>query len=74
MHLFRFRVDNARVFQRVSMNFNITFAHKPHEDYCVDILNARWLRPVFAESCLLLRVNQVKKIVKSYVYYTLHVV
>jgi len=29
---------------------------KPHADYCVDIQNARWLRPVFTESYRLLRV------------------
>jgi len=36
---------------------------KPHAEYCVDILNARWLRPVFAESYRLLRVNQAKELV-----------
>ena len=36
---------------------------KPHADCCVDILNARWLRPVFAESYRRLRVNQVKELV-----------
>jgi len=36
---------------------------KPHVDYCVDILSARWLRPVFAESYRLLRVNQAKELV-----------
>ena len=47
IHLIRFCVDNARVFQRVSMNLSMI---KPHADYCVDILKARWLRPVFTES------------------------
>jgi len=36
---------------------------KPRADYCVDILNARWLRPVFAESSRLLHMNQAKELV-----------
>jgi len=36
---------------------------KPHADYCVDILKARWLRPVFVESYRMLRVNQAKELV-----------
>jgi len=36
---------------------------KPHVDCCVDILNARWLRPAFAESYRLLRVNQARELV-----------
>jgi len=36
---------------------------KPHPDYCVDILNTRWLPPVFAESYRLLRANQAKEFV-----------
>jgi len=35
---------------------------KPHADYCVDILKARWLRPAFSESYRLLRVNQAKEL------------
>jgi len=44
------------------MNLNMTVV-KPHADYCVDILNALWLRPVFAESYRLLRVHQAKELV-----------
>jgi len=29
IHLIRFRVDNARVFQRVSMNLNMTVSRMP---------------------------------------------
>jgi len=47
IHLIRFRVDNARVFQRVSLA-------KPHADYCFLELVAGWLRPAFAESYRLL--------------------
>jgi len=36
---------------------------KLHADYCVDIQNARWLRPAFAESCRLLRVKKAKELV-----------
>jgi len=34
---------------------------KSHTDYCVDILNARWLRFAFGELYGLLRVNQAKE-------------
>jgi len=34
---------------------------KPHANYCVDILNTRWLRLAFAELYGLLRVNQAKE-------------
>jgi len=34
-----------------------------NRDYCVDMLKARWLLPVFAESYLLLRVNQAKDLI-----------
>ena len=37
IRLIRFRVDNARVFQRVSMNLNLTVGQL-HADNCVDIL------------------------------------
>ena len=40
----------ARVFQRVSMNLNMTVGQAAHTTYCVDIRKARWLRPAFAES------------------------
>jgi len=36
---------------------------KPHANLCVDILYSRWLRPAFAESYRLLRVNQAKELV-----------
>jgi len=36
---------------------------KPHAADCVDLLKAGWLRPAFAESYRLLRVNQAKEIV-----------
>jgi len=36
---------------------------KPYANYYVDILKARWLLPVFAESYRLLRVHQAKEIV-----------
>jgi len=39
----RFRGDNARVFQQISMNLNMT-----HADYFVDKRKARWLRCAFA--------------------------
>jgi len=35
---------------------------KPHADYCVDILKARWLRPAFAESYRLLPVTLSKNL------------
>jgi len=38
-HQFRFRVDNARIFQRISMNLNMTVGQATC-NYCVDILNA----------------------------------
>jgi len=34
---------------------------KPHANYCVDILKARWLRPAFTESYRLLRVTLPKE-------------
>jgi len=34
-----------------------------NRDYCVDMLKERWLLPVFAESYLLLRVNQAKDLI-----------
>jgi len=36
---------------------------KPHANYCVDILKARWLRPAFAESYRLRRVTLSKELV-----------
>ena len=59
---FRFRVDNARVFQRASMNVNVTVRQAACRLLC-RLLNARWLRPAFAESYRLLRVNQARELV-----------
>ena len=36
---------------------------KPHVNYCVDILKARWLRPALAESYWLLRVTLSRELV-----------
>jgi len=40
---------------------------KPHANYCVNILKARWLRPAFAESYRLLRVTLSKELVAFHV-------
>jgi len=50
------------VFQRVSMNIALWRLVKPHANYCVDILKARWLCPAFAESYWLLRVTLSKEL------------
>jgi len=63
LHLIRFRVDNARVLQQVSMNLNMTVgqgAFRLLRGYIQITLAAR---PVFAESYRLLLVNQVKELV-----------
>ena len=41
---------------------------KPHANYCVDILTARWLRPAFAESYRLQRVTLSKELVAVHVW------
>jgi len=41
---------------------------KPHANYCVDILTARWLRPAFAESYRLRRVTLPKELVAVHVW------
>ena len=41
---------------------------KPHANYCVDILKARWLRPAFAESYRLRRVSLSKELVAVHVW------
>ena len=41
---------------------------KPHANYCVDILTARWLRPAFAESYRLRRVTLSKELVAVHVW------
>ena len=40
---------------------------KPHANYCVDMLTARWLRPAFAESYRLRRVTLSKELVAVHV-------
>jgi len=45
-HLFRFRVDNARVFQRVSMNLNMTVGHAACRLLC------RYTQCTLAASCI----------------------
>ena len=61
---FNFRGDNARVFQRFPYKWiSIWRLVKPHANYCVDILTARWLRPAFAESYRLRRVTLSKELV-----------
>jgi len=41
---------------------------KPHDNCCVDILTARWLRPAFAESYRLLRPTLSKELVAVHVW------
>ena len=41
---------------------------KPHTNYCVDILKARWLRPAFAESYQLLRVTLSNELMAVHVW------
>jgi len=41
---------------------------KPHANYCVDILTARWLRPAFPESHRVRRVTQSKELVGVHVW------
>ena len=41
---------------------------KPHANDCVGIVNARWLRPAFAESYRLLRVTLSKELVAVHVW------
>ena len=41
---------------------------KPHANYCVDILKARWLRPAFAELYRLLRVTLSKEALAVHVW------
>jgi len=41
---------------------------KPHANYCVDILKARWLRPALAESHRLLRVTLSKELAAAHVW------
>ena len=58
-----FRGDNARVFQRVSMNLSMTIGQAA----CQLLRQARWLRPAFAESYRLLRVTLSKELVAVHV-------
>jgi len=64
---FNFRVDNARVYSEFPW-ISIWRLVKPHASYRVDILKARWLRPVFAESYRLLRVTLSKERVAVHVW------
>jgi len=41
---------------------------KPHANYCVDILKARWLGPAFAESYRFLRVALSKELVAVHIW------
>jgi len=45
---------------------------KPHANYCVDILTARWLLPAFAESYRLRRVTLWKELVAVHVWNAPH--
>jgi len=73
-HLFRFRVDNTGVFQRVSMNPNMTVGQAACRLLCrYWLLNAR---NTLAASCVcwivpLLRVNQAKELVTVRVWNSL---
>jgi len=69
--LLNFRGDNAKVFQRVSMN-PIWPLVKPHANCCVNILKARWLRPALSESYRLLRVILSKERVAVHVLIAPH--
>jgi len=62
------RVDNARGFSNEFPWISIWPLVKPHAVYCVDMLKARWLLPVFAESYRLLRVQQAKELVAVHVW------
>ena len=64
IHLIRLRVDNARVFQRVSKNFNMTVGQAACRLLCrYTLLKAHWLRRAFAESYLLLHLNQAIELI-----------
>jgi len=54
------------VFQRLSMNFNMSVGQAACRLTC-HILKARWLRPAFAESYQLLRVTLSKELVAVHV-------
>ena len=62
IHPFRFRGDNARVFQQISMNLNMMVGQAACRLLC-DIRKARWLRLAIAELYRLLRVNKAKELV-----------
>jgi len=59
IHLIKFGVDNARVCQRVFMNFKLTDGQVACRLYSVDMLIAQStrLRPAFGEPSRLLGVN-----------------
>ena len=57
-YLFNFRGDNASVFQRVSMNLNMTGGQPACQLLCrYSLLKARWLRPACVELYRLLCVT-----------------
>jgi len=51
--LFKFCGDHARVFQRVPMNVNMTVGQAACQLLC-RYAQARWLRPAFAESSIVM--------------------
>jgi len=68
IHLIRFCVDDARVFQRVSMNVNMTIGQAACWLLCQYTQNTL---TAFAESYRVLRVNQVKELVAVCAWYAL---
>jgi len=68
IHPFRFRGDNARVFQQISMYLNMMVGQAACRLLCrYRLLKACWLRLAFAELYELLRVNQPKELVAVHV-------
>jgi len=48
IHLMRFRVDNARVFQRVSMNLNMTVGQAAYRKIlATGLVETRWQTPLY---------------------------
>jgi len=68
IHPFRFRGDDARVFQQISMYLKVMVGQAACRLLCrYRLLKARWLRLAFAELHELLRVNQPKELVAVHV-------
>jgi len=68
IHSFRFRVDNARVSQQISMYLNMMVGQAACRLLCRYRLHkARWLRDAFAELYELLRVNHPKELLAVHV-------